>query len=300
MGRRPRRRDTDPRRLRPRDDDAGRMGEGIGDGLAGVPADVDADVGGSCAARSVRAGQFRRRGEDHAPHHHAGVASWVAEGAPIRVSQMPTGAGPSLEPYKLATIVLLTREMIDGSNAEAIVRQALLDSTAPALDASLFSNNAGTPGLQPPGLLNGVTPITASTSTNKTEAMDDDLAALVQAIAARAGNGSVAFVAAPAQATRILTRANATPGPVLMSASIAPKTVIGVATDALVAAVEPTAIDASRSATIHRDDSPLPIDGATPVASIFQTDEVALRLRLPVSWTVRAGGAVAVVSATAW
>ena len=117
---------------------------------------------------------------------------------------MPTGAGPSLEPYKLATIVLLTREMIDGSNAEAIVRQALLDSTAPALDASLFSNNAGTPGLQPPGLLNGVTPITASTSTNKTEAMDDDLAALVQAIAARAGNGSVAFVAAPAQATRIL------------------------------------------------------------------------------------------------
>jgi hypothetical protein len=230
-----------------------------------------------------------------------GSATWVAEGQPIRVARMPTGPGPSMENYKLATIVLLTSEMVNGSNAEAIMRQALIDSTASTLDAALFSNAAGVAGLHPPGLFNTVTPITPSSSTSKVDAMDDDLAALVQAIAPRAGNSSIVFVAAPAQASRIVTRANDTLGPVLMSAAVPVKTVVAVATSALAAALEPVRIDAALSGVLHRDDTdPQPIDGAAPVTSPFQMDEVALRLRLPCSWTIRASGAVAVVSNVVW
>ncbi len=234
-----------------------------------------------------------------------GSASWVAEGQPIGVSQMPTGAGPSLEPYKLASIVVLSREMLESSNAEAIVRQALVDSTAPALDIALFSNVAGVAGLYPAGILNGVTGLTASTNTDKTAAMDDDLSALVEEIAPRAGNSSIAFVAAPAQATRIALRAQQTPGPVLMSATLSPKTVIAVATSALVAAIEPPTLDAGREASLHFDTSPDEIVTAAgtvarPVGSLFQTDSVALRLRMPASWILRASGAVALVTNTGW
>jgi hypothetical protein len=47
-----------------------------------------------------------------------GSAQFVAEGQPIRVSQLPTTAGPTMSPFKLASIVELTREMLEGSNAE--------------------------------------------------------------------------------------------------------------------------------------------------------------------------------------
>jgi hypothetical protein len=73
-----------------------------------------------------------------------------------------------LSPFKLASIVTLTREMMDSSEAEQIVRQALIDSTAPALDASLFSA-AAADTTRPAGILVGATSVTPSTSTSKLE-----------------------------------------------------------------------------------------------------------------------------------
>jgi HK97 family phage major capsid protein len=235
------------------------------------------------------------------PNIAPGTAHWVAEGAPIRVPQMPTVVGQSLTPAKLATIVELTREMMESSNIEAIVTQALIDSTAPALDSYLFDNVAATPGLRPPGILNGVTPIAASTSTTKLEAMDDDLSALVAAIAPYAGNGSIAFVASPPQATRIALRAEDTPGDVLMSAALAAGTCIAIATNSLVSAIEPVQIDAAKSAVLFRDDTnPQPPGTAGPVGSLWQTDCAALRMRLPATWALRDSRAVAVVTGAKW
>jgi HK97 family phage major capsid protein len=135
------------------------------------------------------------------PNVVPGTATWVAEGAPIRVPTVPALVGSSLEPTKLATIIELSREMMDSSNIEAIVRQALIDATAAALDAYLFDATAATAGLRPAGILFGLSAIAPSTSTSKVEAMDDDIANLVAAIAPRAGNGSIAFVMSPPQAT---------------------------------------------------------------------------------------------------
>lgn len=226
-----------------------------------------------------------------------GTATWVAEGAAIRVPTMPTLVGQTLLPSKLATIIELTREMMDSSNIEAIVRQALVDAAASSLDGFLFDSNAAVPDLRPAGLLHSVTPIAASASTNKLEAMDDDISNLVAAIAPYAGNGSVAFVMSPAQATRVLLRAENTPGPVLMSAALPTGSAIAVATNSFVSVLEPTQIDAAKSAVIFRDDT---TPSAGPAGSLFQTDCAALRLRLPVTWAVRDTRAISLVTTTKW
>ena len=45
---------------------------------------------------------------------------------------------------------------------EGIIRQAMSDDTGIALDSYLIDNVAASAGVRPAGLLNGVTPITAS------------------------------------------------------------------------------------------------------------------------------------------
>jgi hypothetical protein len=232
------------------------------------------------------------------PNIAPGAAHFVQQGEPIRVAQMPTTPGSTLAAAKMATIVLLTAELLASSNVESIVKQALLDSLAPSLDAALFDNSAAVPDLRPAGLLFGVTPIAASTSTPKTDAMQDDISALVAAIAAYAGNSSVALVAAPKQATRLLLSAQRLPGLVLMSNALPAGRVIALATRALVAAVETPTIDTAKASSFHMDStSPQPIPAA-PTSEVFQIDCIALRLRLPVTWALRASGAVAYVDAT--
>jgi hypothetical protein len=71
----------------------------------------------------------------------------------------------------MGAIVELTREVMESSNAESIVSQALIDSSATGLDAVLFSSNAAVAGTSPAGILFGLTPITASTNAIPFEAM---------------------------------------------------------------------------------------------------------------------------------
>jgi Phage capsid family len=232
------------------------------------------------------------------PTINPGVAQFVSENSPIRVSQLPTGAGVTMEVFKLASIVELTREMADSSNAEAIFRQALIDSTGPGLDNVLFSNAAAVAGLHPSGLLVGATSVTASTLSPTGDAFAADLGALVQAIAPYAGNGNVGLIAAPAQATRLaLERPRGFV--VFMTNSLAAGTVIAVALNALVSAVEPVMIDSYKDVTIQEGD-PASAVMTGQTRSLFQTDSIAWRLRWPLSWVVRDARAVAVVSGTKW
>ena len=46
----------------------------------------------------------------------------------------------------MGAIIELTREMMESSNAESIVTQALIDSSATGLDAVLFISNAAVAG----------------------------------------------------------------------------------------------------------------------------------------------------------
>ena len=77
-------------------------------------------------------------------------AVWVREGAPIPVA-MGLSSAVSLVPYKMATILALSNEMMNSSSAEAAMRAMLLANMGPALDLALFSTTAGVPGLNPPG-----------------------------------------------------------------------------------------------------------------------------------------------------
>jgi hypothetical protein len=104
-------------------------------------------------------------------------AGFVGESKPIPVVQYNISAGVKLEPHKLALITALSREIVDGSNAEAICRASLTDSASAGLDAALYSANAGTADA-PPGILNGIAATAASTATLKQEALAEDLAAI--------------------------------------------------------------------------------------------------------------------------
>src|SRR5262249_18387474 len=167
----------------------------------------------------------------------AANASFVGQGAPIPVRHLWVSAGASLEPHKFATIVTLSREMIESSNAEALVRMALTDSLAAALDAALFSNPAGDT-TRPPGLLYGVTPLTATTGGG-VAAQWKDVAALVAAVSPTSGL-NIAFVTDPGTVVKLMLAVGAKFSvPLFASNAITAGTVIAIGLDALVSAVAP-------------------------------------------------------------
>ena len=234
------------------------------------------------------------------------TAGFVGEGAPIPVVQAPTAPGPTLSPFKLATITTLSGELLRSSNAEVLVRQALAESVGPALDSILLSAAAATPD-HPAGLLNGIAALTPAAPGEKAQAVVDDLAALATAVAPVAGNSDVVLVAAPAQAIAIQLRVPAELAwPILSSASLAAGVVIAVAANAVVSAIDgPPQIDASQHAELHRDTSPGEIVTAAgtiaqPIGSLFQTDEVGLRLRWPLSWGLRSPAGIAWLQSVNW
>jgi Phage capsid family len=233
------------------------------------------------------------------------LADFVGQDKPIPAVQGTSGA-ITLHPFKLATIVELTGEMMRNSNSEAVVRQVLADNVGPSLDAAMFSTAAAVVDVRPPGLLNGIAGLTPSTGTNKAEALVDDVAALATAVAPVAGNNSPIIIAAPAQAVALMMRPpGAVPFPVFTSSTLPAKRVIAVAAQALVSAFSAPQIDASRSAAVHMA-SPaaklVDIGGvmATPIKSMLQTDGVSLRLRMPAAWALRAPTALAWMDAVVW
>lgn len=230
----------------------------------------------------------------------ASYAGFVAQGAAIPVQQMTVSAGVTLEARKFAVIFALTRELAEGSNSEAMVRAVLMDSVAAALDVALLGNAAGDT-TRPPGLLNGVSPITAATGGGGIGAMVTDLGALANAVAPLGGL-NLAYVASPEEAVKISLGAGPQfKLPVLASAGLAAKTVVCVALPALVSATDiAPRIEAARDATMHFDTAPGDISGSTPVRSLYQTDEISVRLTMFVSWGLRATGAIAYVTGVNW
>jgi hypothetical protein len=231
-----------------------------------------------------------------------GTASFIREGAAIPVRQFMTQAGAALVPCKLATITTLTRERIESSNAEAIITAALTESVGPALDLALFSTSAATPDA-PAGLLAGIAPLTPATAGEKFEAMIDDLAALAGTVARVAGNSEIIFIAAPEQSATITLRLMKAFDYTLLSSAALPKgTVIAVAAAALASAFDGTPqIEASRQVALMMDDATPGAPNSGRTMSTFQTDSIALKMRMPASWTLRAPiNAVCWMQAVTW
>jgi hypothetical protein len=237
-----------------------------------------------------------------------GGADWVAEGGAFPARQYTVLPGPTLHPAKLGTLTSLTNELIRSSNAETLIREAMIASLAPVLDQKLFGNAAEVVGTNPAGLLATATTVTPSTATVPGDAMVADLAGLVSVVSAVAGKGSILFAANPAQATAIALRTFAAfPYDVLPSTSIPAKTVICIATNVLAVALEDQPqVEAGKEGEIHLETNPQPIVSgspavvATPVKSLFQTDSVALKIRWPIAWCTRDSRGVAVASNVLW
>jgi hypothetical protein len=170
----------------------------------------------------------------------------------------------------------------------------------------LFSANAaGTD--RPAGLLHNIAALTPAAAGEKAQAIVDDLQTLATAIAPVAGNGNITIVASPDAAVALRLRLlGVIEWPVLTSSSLPARTVIAVAANAVVSAIEgPLEIMASTVAEFHRETSPAAIvtsagTVATPVGSVYQTDEVALRLRWPISWALRTSAGLAWMTSVNW
>jgi hypothetical protein len=231
----------------------------------------------------------------------ANAGAWIVEGAPVPVKQYSL-LGPKLSPHKLECITTITWEMSNASNIEEILRTLLTEAAGLAIDAAVLSTAAATTA-QPAGLLHGLSPLTASTSTGF-DACGADLGALVADIASRSGGARAAFIAAPAQATAIRFWAGGqfgvTPAndvlPVAASAALAAGTVICIEPESFACSLSDVRFDMSTSATLHMEDTtPLDIVPAatgtisSPVKNLYQTDTIGLKMSLlGMCWCMRA------------
>ena len=257
-------------------------------------------AGGALVNAGISLASFGR-GLVTVPGFAPGESTFVAEGAPIPVKQF-VASGPTLSSYKLATIVTLSAELLEHTDAETLVRAVLTESVALGLDRVLFSASAAVAGKQPAGLLNGIAGLTATAAGSG--ALAADITKLLIAIAPVASGGFF-IVAAPGQAA-MLQFALGQPVPnVHASAALAAGTVIAIAPRAFVSIMETPRIDASIEALVHQEDTtPAEIGSggvvAAPTRSLFQTNSVGLRMITPVSWGLRAPGAVAWMSGVNW
>jgi hypothetical protein len=233
--------------------------------------------------------------------------SFIAEAAPIPVRQLSID-GTTVTHKKVALAIGLTREMVEMTNAEPLVRAALAENLSLGLDAILFDNIA-VDTTRPAGLLYGVS-ATAATASGTNEAMITDIGALASAVAPIAGE-QIAFVAAPKQAAKIRLRTLGTfPYPLFASGALTDGVVVCVALNCLAVAGSntPPRIEVSREATFHMDTSPsalstagTPNTVAAPIRSMYQTDCVMVRLISDLNWALRvASGAVSWTQSVTW
>ena len=254
------------------------------------------------------------------------AGSFVGEGLPIPVRQ-GLFTSQTLTPKKMAVITVWTRELSEHSvpAIEGLLRSAVQEDTAIALDAVLLDANASTV-VRPAGILNGLTGQTPTAGGGFT-ALTGDIKNLTGALlTGTKGNvRSPAFLMNPQQVNSIgLTAA---PGagvfpfrdeigqkrlsgwPVIDSGTVPLGTVIVIdAADFVSVGGEAPRFEISDQTTLHMDDTtPLDIGTAgtppvvaAPVKSMFQTDSLALRLILPTNWVIRRAGVVAYVSGVTW
>jgi hypothetical protein len=240
---------------------------------------------------------------------------WTGESGPIPVVQGSLGHAVLGPTRKLAFITTLTRELDNASLEDgSSILGAMLDKEARlALDASVFDNQAGS-SQRPAGLLYNVTPITATAiSAGVMTAIAWDVAALAGAMSdARVDPSNMVLCCNPRQGTALLmSRGMQTlPLRVLMSPMIPAKTIIAIAPEGVASAYggEPQVEVSNNAGALHMEDTtPLAIGTpgapptvAAPTRSVWQTDSVAVRVKMRAAWSVLVPGAVQAIVGTNW
>lgn len=250
-------------------------------------------------ARSLQL-SFDRAAQISVPALTLPHAAWLGEGAPLPVVQGTSSPGALIGPCKLGVIVPLTGEMIRRSNAEAIVRQVLLENSAQTLDIAMFSADAAVAGVKPAGILNGIDALPASAATSALDAMVADIGSIAAALAPSSGASQPMLIAAPRQAVSLAMLAPRDLWSVAMSAALPDKTVIGVVPAGIATVIDPPRIEAGSDPLVQMDDAPSGGVMTGPTISLYQSDQIGLKFIMPATWGLRSPSAVAWITGTAW
>jgi HK97 family phage prohead protease/HK97 family phage major capsid protein len=243
------------------------------------------------------------------------AGSFVGEGQPIPVRQ-GAFASQTLTPKKMAVITTWTREMDEHSipAIEGLLRQAIMEDTAIALDTVLLDNNPATT-IRPPGLRSFQAGLVPSAATPFANFVADYEALYGGLLTLTNGNVraptmllnpiqtlSLSMMQPPAAAaplfpfTAMLDTGRLLKADLIESSTVPPGMAIMVdAADFTGAGQEGPRLEISDQATLHMEDTtPADIVGgaspgtpAYPVKSMWQTDSLALRLIMFTNWTMR-------------
>ena len=245
--------------------------------------------------------------------------SFVGEGAPIPVRRLGL-TSITLSPKKMGVISVFSREIARYSTPaiEALIRNEIIADTAITLDSLLLDASAGS-AVRPAGLLNGVTPLAATTGGGHA-AILGDIRKLQVAFDAVNASGNIMLLMNPAQALAL----ELTPGPdgtlgwardimaryrVTTSTAIPAGQIIAIRADDFVTATgDVPEFETSNEATIHLEDTTpaqigtagTPAVVAAPVQSMFQTAQTAIRMLLDISFAMRRPGMVQTITSVSW
>jgi HK97 family phage major capsid protein/HK97 family phage prohead protease len=233
--------------------------------------------------------------------------AFVAEGAPIPVKQ---GAFTSitLTPRKMGVISTFTRQIMEHSTPaiEQQIRVMMQEDTAIALDTILLDNIAGST-LRPPGLRYNVAATTATAGGGFT-ALVGDIKNLVGVLAAANSLRSPVWIMNPVDVLSLTLTQNAGGDfpfqieanqgrlqgyPIIQSTTLPAKMVILLdAADFFSATGDEPQFSVSDQATLHMEDTApqaIGVSGSAtaPIRSLWQTDSIAVRMMLDISWAMR-------------
>jgi hypothetical protein len=277
-------------------------------GIAGIGYEIVAalvaqSASGALIDRSLKL-NFDNRAQISVPSIALSDATWVGESQPIGVQQGSTTAGATLLPYKLATIIPFSFEMLTQTGIEQMAEALLLESIAPVIDKNLFGNAAAVANKNPAGLLNGISAITASAASG-IDALTADLQSIARALAPLASSSDPIIVAAPEQYSALTTRPVAVPFEFFQSNALAAGEIIGIVPKGICTVIGMPSIEEA-PAHVHMDSAALalvsesPVTISAPSRSGFQTDSVMLRFILPCTWAPRSASAVCYITGCKW
>lgn len=254
------------------------------------------------------------------------AGAFIAQGAPIPVRQ-GAFAPITLTPKKMGVITTMTREITEHSTPaiEALLRQAMIEDTAVAIDTVLLDATAAST-IRPAGLKNGVSK-TSPTAGGAIAALIGDLKALVAAlITGTKGNlRAPVWIMNPgdvlaAQLTQAaaggdfpfldeLAQGRLLGYPVIQTITgLSDMMVFMDAADFMTATGDTPNFSVSDQAVLHMEDtSPAalstvatPNTVAAPIRSLWQTDSLAIRMIMDINWAMRRTGVIAWTDTMTW
>jgi Phage capsid family len=238
-----------------------------------------------------------------------GIAvGWVGQGAPKPVSSTAFDTAELL-PFKLSAVAVATNEQLRMSNAEKFLRAVMVSSFARMQDSAFFSADAAT-GTNPAGILNGLTPLAATTSgvadiADLVEAFEGNLETSFLVMSPR---NAVALGLSTSPPLDVGARGGSLAGIPVVTTRYVPADSSGSAIilldgSEILFAAGPVEVASATSATIEMLDNPTNNSAsatATSMVSLFQTNSAAIRIERFISWKVARPSAAAWIESAAY